>query len=81
MEVPDATVQPLILAQIQSAEAVGNAREIAAVDGIDVLFVGPADLTFDLKASGSATTYDACLTAVAEAAGSQRQAGGHPQPQ
>ncbi len=76
MEVPDATVQPLILAQIESAEAVGNAREIAAVDGIDVLFVGPADLTFDLKASGSATTYDACLTAVAEVArASGKQAG------
>lgn len=76
MGIPDATAQPLILAQIESAEAVGNVREIAAVDGIDVLFVGPADLSFDLKALGSALTYDACLTAVAEAAqASGRQAG------
>ena len=38
------------------------------MDGVDVLFVGPADLAFDLKASESALTYDACLKAVADAA-------------
>ena len=57
-------------------EAVANVREIAAVDGIDVLFVGPADLAFDLKATGSSLTYDACLCAVADAArGSSKQTG------
>lgn len=30
--------------QIESGRAVGNAREIAATDGVDALFVGPADL-------------------------------------
>ena len=76
LELPDAAVQPLILAQIESAEAVGHVREIAAVDGLDVLFVGPADLSFDLKASGSTVTYDACLKTVAEAANAcGRQAG------
>ncbi|WP_437582465.1 HpcH/HpaI aldolase family protein [Paramicrobacterium sp. CJ85] len=30
--------------QIETAEAVANAREIAAVDGIDGVFIGPADL-------------------------------------
>ena len=68
MELPDADVQPLVLAQIESAAAVANVGEIAAVDGIDVLFVGPADLAFDLKASASALTYEACLKAVADAA-------------
>lgn len=58
---------PLIFAQIESAQAVGNVREIAAVDGLDTLFVGPADLTFDLKASASPLTYENCLTAVADA--------------
>jgi 2-dehydro-3-deoxyglucarate aldolase/4-hydroxy-2-oxoheptanedioate aldolase len=76
MQVPDATLQPLILAQIESGEAVSNVRSIAAIDGIDVLFVGPADLSFDLKASGSARTYETCLSAVAEAAAENgKQAG------
>ena len=76
LDVPAATVQPLLLAQIESAEAVANVRSIAAVDGVDVLFVGPADLAFDLKASGSSLTYDACLSAVAAAARETgRQAG------
>jgi 2-dehydro-3-deoxyglucarate aldolase/4-hydroxy-2-oxoheptanedioate aldolase len=74
--VPDVPVQPLVVAQIESAEAVANVREIAAVDGIDVLFVGPADLTFDLKATGSDLSYDACLSAVSDAArGAGKQAG------
>jgi 2-keto-3-deoxy-L-rhamnonate aldolase RhmA len=34
-----------LLAQIESGEAVKNAEAIAAVDGIDVLFVGPLDLS------------------------------------
>lgn len=76
LNVPDAPAQPLLLAQIESAEAVGNVRDIASVDGIDALFVGPADLAFDLKATNAALTYDACLAAVAAAAQSAgRQAG------
>ena len=38
----------LIMAQIESREAVSNVEAIAAVDGIDVLFVGPLDLSIDL---------------------------------
>ena len=68
LNVPDAPPQPLILAQIESAEAVGNAPAIAAVDGIDILFVGPADLAFDLRAIASPLTYADCLQAVADAA-------------
>jgi 4-hydroxy-2-oxoheptanedioate aldolase len=33
------------MAQIETPEGVANAAEIAAVDGVDVLFVGPTDLT------------------------------------
>jgi 2-keto-3-deoxy-L-rhamnonate aldolase RhmA len=33
------------IAQIESREAVADVEAIAAVDGIDVLFVGPSDLT------------------------------------
>ena len=38
----------LTVVQIETAEAVANIDEIAAVDGADVLFVGPADLSYNL---------------------------------
>ncbi|MDT8421362.1 MAG: aldolase/citrate lyase family protein [Desulfuromonadales bacterium] len=37
----------LVIAQIESLEAVANLEEIAAVDGIDVLFIGHSDLSGD----------------------------------
>jgi 4-hydroxy-2-oxoheptanedioate aldolase len=43
------------IVQIESARAVGNAAEIAAVDGVDVLFVGPRDLSHDLGVPGQVT--------------------------
>jgi 2-keto-3-deoxy-L-rhamnonate aldolase RhmA len=60
--------KPLILAQIETIEGVDNAQAIAAVDGIDVLFVGPADLTFDLKARASTRSYESCLAEISNAA-------------
>jgi 2-keto-3-deoxy-L-rhamnonate aldolase RhmA len=36
------------IVQIETAEAVRNAAEIAAVEGVDVLFVGPSDLSMDM---------------------------------
>ncbi len=42
----------LVIAMIESAEAVRNANAIAAVDGIDVLFIGTSDLTADMGISG-----------------------------
>ncbi|AOK50251.1 hypothetical protein WT60_25855 [Burkholderia sp. MSMB617WGS] len=60
----------LIIAQIETAEAVEAADDIAAVDGIDVLFVGCGDLACDLGQPGQVTgprmdeaiarTLDAC---------------------
>ena len=37
-----------LLAQIETREAVANAREIAAVDGVTAIFVGPLDLSVSL---------------------------------
>lgn len=65
---PDVPPKPLLFAQIETMEAIENAAAIAAVDGVDVLFVGPADLGFDLKARGSEKTLDELLPQVAEAA-------------
>ncbi|HET7474663.1 MAG TPA: aldolase/citrate lyase family protein [Dermatophilaceae bacterium] len=45
----------LVIAQIESAAAVAAADEIAALDGVDVLFVGPRDLSHDLAVPGDTT--------------------------
>ncbi len=60
--------RPLILAQIETLEGVNNAQAIAAVDGIDAIFVGPSDLTFNLKTRASTKSYETCLSEVIAAA-------------
>lgn len=59
---------PTLLAQIETIAGLDHADAIAAVDGIDALFVGPADLTFDLRAHGSSRTHEDCLKSVLAAA-------------
>jgi 2-keto-3-deoxy-L-rhamnonate aldolase RhmA len=46
----EANRETFIFAQIETPQAVANADEIAAVEGIDALFVGPADLGLRLAA-------------------------------
>jgi len=46
--IAEANANLLMVAQIESREGVENAESIAAVDGIDVLFVGPLDLSIDM---------------------------------
>ncbi|MCA9192026.1 MAG: hypothetical protein KDB03_09695 [Planctomycetales bacterium] len=41
-----------VVVQIETAEAVANADSIAAVEGVDVLFVGPLDLSVSLNCPG-----------------------------
>ena len=38
----------LLVAQVETAEAVASADSVAAIDGIDVLFVGPTDLSYNM---------------------------------
>ncbi len=45
----------LAMVQIESAEAVRNVAEIAAVPGLDVLFIGPGDLAMSLGQPGDVT--------------------------
>ena len=47
-----ANSEVLGVVQIESAAAVGNAGPIAGLDGVDVLFVGPRDLSHDLGVPG-----------------------------
>lgn len=42
----------ILVTQIETAEGVAHASEIAAVDGVDVLFVGPLDLSTSLGIQG-----------------------------
>ncbi len=61
---------PLVMVQIETLEGVDHAASIAKTDGVDVLFVGPADLNFDLKVrNGEANKeYESCLRRVNAAA-------------
>lgn len=64
------TPSPVFFAQIETIEGVKNAHAIAAVDGVDVLFVGPMDLELNLQSYPQDATLDyaACLREVAAAA-------------
>ncbi|GAA2003846.1 HpcH/HpaI aldolase family protein [Brevibacterium samyangense] len=73
-----ANASTVFLPQIETPEAVAAAHDIAAVDGVDVLFVGPFDLSTNLGAPGDFTTpeFRAALTTVAEAARAHGKAAG-----
>lgn len=47
--------ETMVLAQLESAEAIGEAEAIAAVDGVDALFIGSNDLTLSLGIPGQYT--------------------------
>lgn len=70
MPAPEELPPPLLFAQIETLAGVKRVNEIAAVDGVDVLFVGPADLAFDIsvRRNGHTPVYEQCLTLVAKAA-------------
>ncbi|MEC5125615.1 aldolase/citrate lyase family protein [Verrucomicrobiales bacterium BCK34] len=61
---------PIVMAQIETIEGVNHASEIAAVDGIDVLFIGPSDMRYDLqqRAEIAPGDFDFCVAQVVEAA-------------
>jgi 2-keto-3-deoxy-L-rhamnonate aldolase RhmA len=60
----------LTVTQIETTQAVKNAAQIAGVDGVDVLFVGPMDLSISAGMPGrfEDKNYRALLAKVAEAA-------------
>ncbi|WP_442578778.1 HpcH/HpaI aldolase family protein [Mesorhizobium sp. ASY16-5R] len=47
-----ANAEILVAVQVETAEGLTNATEIAATDGVDVVFVGPGDLSVSLGAIG-----------------------------
>lgn len=68
----------LLAVQIECATGVANAAEIAAVEGVDVLFVGPGDLSTNLGFMGNpgAPEVQAAIAAVGRAAAAAGKAGG-----
>lgn len=63
-----------ILVQVETAEAVGHAAQIAAVDGIDGVFVGPSDPAASMGLIGQQTHPDV-VAAVRRAFGAVTAAG------
>lgn len=74
----DTTPPPLLVAQIETSAAVAEAGAIAEVGGIDVLFVGPADLERDLagQPAGKVPDFETCVARVATAARAAGKAAG-----
>lgn len=64
--VAEANAQVCIIAQIETATAVDNIEAIAAVDGIDALFLGPADLAATEGLLGG-SSFDALFKLTGEA--------------
>ena len=78
LRVPESTPAPLLMAQIETLDAVHESPGIAGVEGIDVLFVGPTDLQHDLKHRSPAASgqFEECLSRVVAAARTAGKAAG-----
>jgi len=61
------TGEPVLILMSESPEAVANAAEIALVDGVDALFVGPFDLANSMGVAPGGDDHHAAITHVIEA--------------
>lgn len=66
----------IAIVQIETEQGLSNAAQIASVDGVDVLFVGPSDLSHAVGVPGNFEhkTYVKALHTIAEAAQSHGKA-------
>ncbi|MDL2405270.1 aldolase/citrate lyase family protein [Rhizobium calliandrae] len=51
-----ANAELVLAVQVETAEGLANIADIAAVDGVDVIFIGPGDLSVSINAIGPAGT-------------------------
>lgn len=72
--------QTFLVVQIETPQAVDNADAIAAVRGVDGLFIGPGDLGLRLRHASQQLTLEDCVTRVARAAATHGKAWGIPVP-
>lgn len=67
----------LIVVQVETKHALENAEEISAVDGVDLVFIGPGDLSVSLGAfedsSGAKERLNSAITTIVQEATSQSQ--------
>jgi len=70
--------RPFVVVQIESGSGIENAQSIAAIPGVDVLFVGPNDLSLALGIYGQFdhASFDHAIKAVGQAALSEGKAAG-----
>lgn len=68
----------LLAVMIETAEAVENADEIAAVEGIDCLFMGPSDLAASMETEYGSDSHEDAISRVLEAAQSAGVPAGFP---
>ena len=72
----DAVDETFIVGQVETLDTLSNLDEIASTEGIDVLFIGPADLGHRLAVSDTNLTLDDAITKVAETARRHNKAWG-----
>jgi 4-hydroxy-2-oxoheptanedioate aldolase len=65
---PAADDSLLVIVQIESRVAVENVEEIARVDGIDLLFIGPFDLSKFLNVQFGGEEHEAAIARILKAA-------------
>jgi 4-hydroxy-2-oxoheptanedioate aldolase len=63
-----------VAVQVETAEGLANIEEIVAVDGVDVIFIGPGDLSVSIDAIGPAGA-DKLNAAIARIASAARNVG------
>jgi 2-dehydro-3-deoxyglucarate aldolase/4-hydroxy-2-oxoheptanedioate aldolase len=66
--VAQANRETMVAIQIETAGAVEDIEAIAAIDGVDLLFIGPSDLSQALGVTGE-IMHDRCLQAIDRVAG------------
>ncbi len=68
----------LTVTQIETGEAIGHLKEIAAIEGVDVLFVGPLDLSISINMPGrfDDPEFKVILAKIAKTAKSHEKAAG-----
>jgi len=60
--------ETFLVVQIETQEAVENAEEIASIEGVDGMFVGPGDLGMRYRREGAGRSVDEAMATVAKAA-------------
>lgn len=68
--------ETMVAVQVETAGGLEEVEEIAAIDGVDLLFIGPSDLSQALGVTGE-FTHPRCLDAIDRIAAACRASGKH----